>query len=314
MLKKLGIDKTELCIILLTLTLITFPFIGAPKSVLLYLFLFFVYMTLSMAWNLVAGYAGLVSLCPPAFFGLAGYSLAIFTLLKFSVCVAIGVGILVAILFALIISIPIFRLMGIYFSISTLVIPEALRIAFFLWRPIKGTFHGGGAGYMIPVTEKLKMETIYLFSLFVAAFSIYILKKIKNSKFGFGLAAIRDNQRAATSCGINVYKLKLQSFIISAILIALAGSVFYIYQGFIEPSSAFNIKWTMIAMLSTVIGGMGTLFGPVMGSAFVTFLHFLLARYGNLSLLIQGVILVAIMLLLPRGIMGFLLGKSNKVY
>lgn len=310
--RRTGLDNFDWGVCAAALVFALLPTFGVHKSLLLYFFIFFVYLSLGAAWNLVAGYAGLVSLCPPAFFGLAGYSLAILSLLSFPLWVGVAVGAFAAVFFSMAVAVPAFRLRGIYFSIGTLVIPEAMRIVFFLWRPVKGTLHGGGAGYMVAGIDKLGMSYFYIFATLLAAASVLILKKIKESKFGLGLAAIRDNQRTAISCGINVYRLKLQSFMLSAAITGLAGGAFYLYQGYIEPSSSFNIKWTMIAMLSTVIGGMGSVMGPVVGSAFVTFLHFSLARYGNLSLLIQGAILVLIMLLLPKGIVGFFSAKFRR--
>jgi branched-chain amino acid transport system permease protein len=136
----------------------------------------------------------------------------------------------------------------------------------------------------------------------------YILR----SKLGMGLAAIRDNDSTAESSGINVFNLKLYSFVIAAFVTGLAGAVFYIYQGFIEPTSAFSIRWLVTIMLATVIGGEGTEEGPVVGTIIVVFLYFLLARYAYISLIIQGVILVVIMLLAPQGIMGSL--RKTRTY
>lgn len=103
----------------------------------------------------------------------------------------------------------------------------------------------------------------------------------------------------------------MYAFVIATFLIGAAGAIFYIYQGYIAPVSAFNIKWLMIALLATVIGGIGTEEGPIVGTIIVVFLHFLLARYGALSLLIQGAILVIIMLLVPGGIVGFIRRKTR---
>jgi len=281
------------------------PIVGIPDSWVLYFFLFFVYLAMANMWNLLAGYAGLVSLCQPAFIGLAGYTLVICTWSGLSFYIGILAGAVVAAIFALLISIPVFRLSGMYFSIGTLVIPEALRIFFFLWRPVGGEMHGGGAGYMVKGVGGVSMAVFYWLALFVGLISVFVMRLILRSKLGMGLASIRDNERAAASCGIDVFRLKLHSFIISAFITGLAGGVFYIYQGYIEPASAFNIRWTMIVMLATVIGGMSTEEGPIIGTAVVVFLHFLLARYAGLSLLIQGIILVTLMLLTPRGIMGF---------
>jgi branched-chain amino acid transport system permease protein len=150
------------------------------------------------------------------------------------------------------------------------------------------------------------MTEFYWFALIIGLASIFLIRLILRSALGLGLASIRDNDRTAASIGIDVFKLKLYSFIIGAFVTGMAGGIFYIYQGYIEPASAFNIRWTMIVMLATVIGGMSIEAGPIVGTAVVVFLHFLLARYAGISLLIQGIILVGIMLLAPQGIMGFI--------
>jgi branched-chain amino acid transport system permease protein len=118
------------------------------------------------------------------------------------------------------------------------------------------------------------------------------------------LAAIRDNDGTAATSGINVFSLKLYSFVIAAFIMGIAGTIFYIYQGFIEPTSAFSIRWLITLMLATVIGGEGTEEGPIVGTIIVVILYFLLARYAEISLIIQGIILIGIMLLAPEGIVG----------
>ena len=298
--------------ITIAILLAVLPLVGMPRSWLLYLFLFFVYLTMANMWNLLAGYSGLISLCQPAFIGLAGYTLVICTWSGLPFYVGIIGGAVVAAVFALIISIPVFRLSGIYFAIGTLVIPEALRIVFFLWRPVGGELHGGGAGYMVKGVAGVSIAGFYWLALFIGIASVFLMRLILRSKLGLGLASIRDNDRAAASCGIGVFKLKLYSFLIAAFVTGIAGGIFYIYQGYIEPASAFNIRWTMIVMLATVIGGMSIEEGPIVGTAIVVFLHFLLARYAGISLLIQGIILIGIMLLVPQGIMGFI--RKTRMY
>jgi branched-chain amino acid transport system permease protein len=299
-------------LVTITVVLVVLPLAGMPRSWILYLFLFFIYLAMANMWNLLAGYSGLISLCQPAFIGLAGYTLVIFTWIGLPFYLGIIAGALVAAAFALLISIPVFRLSGIYFAIGTLVIPEALRIVFFLWRPVGGELHGGGAGYMVKGLTGVSMVEIYWLALVVGIGSIFLMRLILRSTLGLGLASIRDNDRTAASCGIDVFKLKLYSFVISAFVTGIAGGIFYIYQGYIEPASSFNIRWTMIVMLATVIGGMSTEEGPIVGTAVVVFLHFLLARYAGISLLIQGIILVGIMLLAPQGIMGFI--RKTRTY
>ena len=138
------------------------------------------------------------------------------------------------------------------------------------------------------------------------------MRYILRSKLGSGLAAIRDNDITAASSGVNVFTLKLYSFVISAFVTGIAGTIFYTYQGYIEPGSAFSVRWLIIIMLATVIGGEGTEEGPIVGTIIVVFLYFLLARYAEISQIIQGIILVAIMLLAPQGIMGFI--RKTRIY
>jgi branched-chain amino acid transport system permease protein len=291
-------------IIVAIVVLALFPVMGVPRVWLLYLFLFFTYLAMANMWNLLAGYSGLISLCPAAFIGLAGYTMTIMTWLGFPYYVGIIPGAIAAALFAGLISIPVFRMKGIYFAIGTLVVPEILRFVFLLWRPVGSVLYGRGAGYSVKGVAEVSMSEIYWMAMAIGFVSIFLMRYILRSKLGTGLAAIRDNDSTAASSGINVFGLKLTSFIIAAFITGLAGAIFYVYQGYIEPMSAFSIRWLIIIMLATVIGGEGTEDGPILGTIIVVVLYFLLARYAEISLLIQGVILVGIMLLAPQGIMG----------
>ena len=263
-------------------------------------------------WNLLSGYCGLTSLCQPAFLGLGGYTLVIFTWNDLPVAAGIIGGAVVSVIFVLLISKAVFRLRGIYFAIGTLVVPEALRVIFLNWRPVGDQIHGKGAGYMIKGIENLTMTHIYWLAILVGLASIFIMRAILSSKMGMGLAATRDNDGAASSLGINIFKLKLIAFMISAFVTAIAGSIFFMYQGYISPSVGFSMKWTMTMMLATVVGGVSTEIGPIIGTIIVVFLHFVLARYAGVSLIIQGVLLIVIMLLAPNGVMGFV--KNTKAY
>jgi branched-chain amino acid transport system permease protein len=291
-------------LIAVVVVLALLPIIGMPRIWLLYLFLFFIYLTMANMWNLLAGYSGLISLCPAAFIGLAGYTLAIGTWFNFPWYLGVIVGGVVAAAFAALISFPVFRLKGIYFAIGTLVLPEVLRFVFTIWAPIGEPVYGGGAGYPLQGIAGVSGSHTYWMALAIGVASIFLMRYILRSKLGSGLAAIRDNDSTAASCGINVFNLKLLSFIIAAFITGIAGAIFYVYQGFIEPVSAFSVRWLVIIMLATVIGGEGTEEGPVVGTVIVVVLYFLLARYAEISLIIQGVILIGIMLLAPQGIMG----------
>jgi len=294
------------------LLLAALPKLGLPQEWILYVLLFFVYLAMANMWNLLCGYSGLISLCQPAFVGIAGYTLVILVWIGVPFYVAIAAGGIIAGLFAVLISIPVFRLRGIYFAIGTLVVPEALRILFLLWRPVGGKLAGGGAGYMLRGMAGVTVAHYYWIACVVGIGSFFLMRLILRSKLGQGLAAIRDNDRSAASSGINVFKLKLYSFVVAASVTGIAGAVFYLYQGYIEPGGAFSIQWTMIPILATVIGGITTEAGPIIGTVVVVFLDFLLARYAGFSMLIQGAILVVIMLLAPQGILE--IGRQVRSY
>jgi len=289
-----------------TLALAVLPLLGAPRSWLIYLFLFCIYLALSNMWNLLAGYSGLVSLCQPAFLGIAGYGMVLGTWLGVPWYLGLLGGAALAAIFALLLSNAVFRLTGVYFSIGTLVVPEALRMIFYLWRPVGGAMQGGGAGYMVKGIENLTPLHFYWLAILTGVASMVVMRIILRSDLGLGLAAVRDNEKSAAASGVDVFRLKVYTFMISAALTGLAGAVYYLNNGYIEPSATFNVKWTMSLLLATVIGGVRTEEGPFLGSIVAVFLYFALARYSGFSLLIQGIILVVIMLVSPQGIVGML--------
>ena len=305
-------QRSTLSALAIIIVLAILPVLGVPQTWLLYLFLFFAYLAMANMWNLLAGYCGLISLCQPAFLGLAGYTIVIFTWSGLPFYLGIIVGGIIAAAFAVVISVPVFRLKGVYFAVGTLIVPEILRIVFYLWKPVGGELHGGGAGYMLKGVSELTLREHYWFAFVIGIGSILVVRSILRSKMGLALAAIRDNDNTAASSGVNVFGLKLYVFVISSFVTGIAGGIFFVYQGYIEPVSTFNVRWTMTLMIATVAGGMGTQGGPVIGTIIVVVLHFLLARYEGISLLVQGIILLGVMLLAPQGILGSL--RDTRAY
>jgi branched-chain amino acid transport system permease protein len=288
------------------------PVFGIPQSWLLFLFLFFIYLAMANAWNLLAGYSGLISLCQPAFVGLGAYTVALMAWVGVPLYLGIMAGVGISAAFAVIISIPAFRMKGTYFAIGTLIVPEVLRLVFLVWRPVGGDVVGGGAGYAIKRATEMSAIHIYWMALAVGIMSVFIMRVILGSSLGLGLAAVRDNEKSSASSGVNVFKLKLYSFVIGAIITGAAGGVFYVFQGYVDPVSAFSIQWSIALILAAVLGGIGTEEGPIVGTAIVVLLHFLLAKYAGVSLLIQGIILTGIMLITPQGIVGYL--RQKQIY
>ena len=297
---------TTLVAVAALVVLALFPVIGISLSWLNYLFLFFIYLALANMWNLLAGYTGLICLCPHAFVGLAGYTLAIGTFVGVPFQAGLIAGAVVAALFALIISYPVFRMKGIYFAIGTLILPEILKVWFSFWRPVGNLYQGKGAGYAVKGIAGVTLGDTYWLGLAIAAASIFVVYMILRSRLGLGLTAIRDNENTAASAGANVFRLKLSSFLIAAFIMGLAGAAYYIFSPRIQPTGGFSIRWLLVPLIATVIGGEGTEEGPIIGAAIVTFLTFQLADYGAWSLLIQGVILLAVVTLMPQGIAGLL--------
>ena len=283
-----------------------FPLIGVPLSWLNYLFSFFIYLALANMWNLLAGYTGLICLCPHAFIGLAGYTMAIGTQVGMPFQVGLIAGAAVAAIFALVISYPVFRMKGIYFAIGTLVLPEVLKQWFNYWSPVGTVYQGVGAGYSVIGLAGFSLENKYLLALAIAAAAIFAVYMILRSKLGLGLTAIRDNENTAASSGVNIFRLKLSVFLIAAFIMGIAGAAYFIHNPKIQPAGGFSISWLLLPLMATVIGGEGTEEGPIIGAAIVTFLRFLLADYGAWSLFIQGIILVGVVVAMPQGIAGVL--------
>ncbi|UCD21584.1 MAG: branched-chain amino acid ABC transporter permease [Chloroflexota bacterium] len=297
---------TTLAPIAVLVVLALFPLIGVPLSWLNYLFSFFIILALANMWNLLAGYTGLICLCPHAFVGLAGYTMAIGTQIGMPFQVGLIAGAAVAAVFALVISYPVFRMKGIYFAIGTLVLPEVLRQWFTYWRPVGTVYQGGGAGYSVVGLAGFSLGDKYWLALAIAAAAIFVVYKILRAKLGLGLTAIRDNENTAASSGVNIFRLKLVSFLIAAFIMGIAGAAYFIHNPKIQPGGGFGISWLLLPLMATVIGGEGTEEGPIIGAAIVTFLRFLLADYGDWSLFVQGIVLIVVVVAMPQGIAGLL--------
>jgi branched-chain amino acid transport system permease protein len=267
------------------------------------IFLYLIYLIMANMWNLLAGYTGLICLGHASFIGIAAYTVGIFAMTGLPYYLGIIAGGLTAAMLSALIAIPTFKMKGVFFAIGTLIVSEALRAFFTVFKPASGAIWGGAG---IPIRTAVSLKELYYFILPVALASIILLKLILNSKIGLGLMAIRDNETAALTCGVPIFKCKLYSFLISSFFTGLAAGAFYIYQGHVEPVSAFGVTWTMLLIIAVTIGGMGTIEGPIIGAGIAVFLQIALARYAGLSLFIEGFLILVIMLLQPRGIAHFL--------
>jgi len=264
---------------------------------------FFILVIMATMWNLLAGYAGMVSIGQQAFVGLGAYATLYFAIKGMNPFVAVPFAALVCAVLAVPITYLLFRLRGGYFSIATWVVSDTALL-------IIGTIAvlGGGTGRTMPGLQSLSpSETAhfsYLATWFVALIVVTGTYFLLRSRTGLVLASIRDNEVAARSAGVNVTAARRSIFIIAAAGCGAAGAVLAISQPFIQPSNEFNLQWAAEMLFVSMIGGLGTIEGPIIGSILFFVLQQTLQQQGVWYLIIVGALAVAVALWQPRGLWG----------
>jgi branched-chain amino acid transport system permease protein len=271
----------------------------------------YAYVALASLWNLLAGYAGLVSVGQQAYVGLGGYVL-------FAAIILAGVHPLAAVPLAgvigAVVALPVaglmFRLRGHYFAIGTWVVAEVFRL---ISSQISAL--GGGSGISLPagiVTAMASSRQMREFLLYWVALALVVLVLaaivlLLRSRYGLALTAIRDNELAARSNGVDVTRTKLVVYILTAFGTAMVGALIFLQKLRISPDTAFSVNdWTAFVIFITVIGGIGRVEGPIIGTIVFFALRQTLADLGSFYLLMLGAVAIAMMLLAPKGIWGFL--------
>lgn len=299
----------------------------AGRGLIQDMFFIFTMLSLAQCWNLLAGYGGLVSIGQQAFVGIGGYALfASSILLGIDPVVAVLIGGIVAALLAIPMAFFAFRLTGAYFAIGTWVIAEVVRLLVAQWKAV-----GGGTGTSLPnsirkeimFTEAIQellgvraaasrdILAYWLALLLVVAIiaSIYCLLRTKR---GLALAAVRDNLQAAQSIGVDAVRIKWFVFVTAAIGTGMTGALIYMQKARISPDAGFSVQdWTAYVIFIVVIGGIGTIEGPIIGVLVFFALQALLADFGSWYLMILGVFGVAIMLFAPRGLWGLFYDRTG---
>jgi branched-chain amino acid transport system permease protein len=266
---------------------------------------FFTLLAIAEMWNLMAGYAGLVSIGQQAFVGLGAYGLYVFAdLVGLHPILAIAVTAVVVGLIAVGTSFFIFRLDGGYFAIGTWVMAEVFRLAIVSEKAV-----GAGTGVSIHSLAVFgaqgRLAITYWLALGVGFGAVAICALIMRSRLGLALRSIRDSEVAARSLGVNVFRIKVIVYLIAAIGCSIAGSVTYMNLLRIQPSAAFGVSWTAWAIFIVIIGGLGRVEGPVFGAIVFIALRELLADYGGAYLILLGLIAISISIMAPRGLWGF---------
>ena len=276
------------------------PFV-APRSeyAIEVLFLIFLYGAMATAWNLLGGFAGQVSFGHAAFLGIGAYATTILTASGVSLWLSVPVSALLAGLYSLVIGIPAFRLRGPYFSIATIGIGEATRLIALNWTSLTG----GASGLTLASAPPLVQQYFAALALLVAA--VGLAAWIRVSRFGYALAAVRQDTDAAETLGVATTVTKTQALFLSACILGVAGSVYALHYLFISPDSVFGFSTSISLVIMPIIGGLGTVTGPLIGAVVYTFIREqFAATLANVDLLAFGILLIAIVVFEPRGILG----------
>jgi branched-chain amino acid transport system permease protein len=302
-------DKTYIIIVVaVTLMLALVPFVlDTEKSFIVYfLFLSFCLVIMTQGWNLVAGYTGQISLGQHAFFGLGAYATAMtwhYDLLGmnyyFNPVLMILSG-LVAAVFAVVIGIPLLsKLHGDYFALGTLGFGEIIKVVF-----IKGgALTKGPIGILLPSAVYSTLKPHYWTALFLALLATAVVYYMSRSRIGLALVAIREDEMAAEAKGINSLKYKVLAFAVNAFLVGVCGSLYAFYLFHVNPEGFLILKWTLYPIIMCVMGGSGTIIGPVIG----VFLMNGVFTFANIYFpaihpIMSGVIIILVMLFMPKGL------------
>jgi branched-chain amino acid transport system permease protein len=273
------------------------------------------------AWNLMGGYAKQLSLGHVAFFGLGAYTS---TLMQIDLNISPWIGMLAGGVVAMLASLPIgwlcFRLRGPYFTIATIATAQVLMLIVLKFRD----FAWGAEGTTIPNlgSDPLMMQfdaksAYYYIAFGMLALGLAITYAVERSRIGYYLVAIGENEDAAEAIGVNAPRIKRDIYMLSAFLTALAGTFYTQYIYFIDPPTAFSFNISIEAALVSIVGGIGTLWGPVIGTVLLETTSALLQSWlgnaiGGIQLTVYSLILMAMILWRPTGIMGFLTDLAGR--
>jgi len=252
---------------------------------------------LAQGWNIIGGYTGYASFGNSVFYGLGGYGVAI-AMVQWQLPFGIGLvfGVLLAIVFAVLLGLPVLRLKGHYFAIATLALSQVMTAIV-----SNVGLAGQNIGLVLPPlnNDRLFYE-LALGLLVIATLTIFWLTR---SRFGFGLIAIRENEEAAAVMGVNTTLYKVLAFTLSGVFSALAGGIHAYWITFLDPESAFDISLNVKMIIMAVFGGPGTVLGPIVGALSLSAVsEFLSSEVTSVAGLFFGIVIVAAVVMMPLGL------------
>lgn len=258
-------------------------------------------VVLASAWNLLGGFAGQISLGYSAFVGIGAYTTVLLANAGWNPWLTLPVAAVLALLFSVLVGLPTFRLRGPYFSIATIGVGEAVRVI------ASGVdFTGGSSGLRMPSATFHFLPNYYGMA-GLALLTVAVVAWVRNNAFGLALEAIRQDIDAAEALGIPSTRFKLWAHALSAALVGAAGGLFAMNFQYISPGSVFDFRLSLSIVLMPIVGGIGTVVGPVLGAVLFSYLQIKLLASPALRdsyLFIYGGLLMAVMLFEPRGIIG----------
>lgn len=286
------------------------PFLVGPSQ-LFPLVNLFAYVMLAVTWNLLAGYGGMVSVGQQAYIGLGAYGLVYLSgTLGVNGFLAVPLAALVAALVAIPVSFLAFRLSGGYFAVGTWVVAEVFRLV-----TVQFGVLGAGSGTSISALSdydrEIRIALTYWVALAAAVVVVVGSVVIVRSRFGLALGAVRDDPTAAASSGVAVSAAKRVVFVVAAAGAGLAGGVIAIGALQVQPDSIYSVQWTAFMIFMVVIGGVGTIEGPLIGAIVFYVLQRTLAQYGATYLVVLGVVAIVIVLTSPNGLWGLARGRRG---
>ena len=309
--------------VILLVIILLLPLFIPSRYILRTLVNIFFFAALGCAWNIIGGYAGQLSLAHASFMAIGAYPTALL-LLHLNVPPWIGFipGIFLAVGVAYLLGHLVFGLRGPYFALSTLAFGEILRILLLHFRDQTG----GSLGVTIPFKGtniwNLQFATeppYYYICLALLGLCLYVTARVHNSRMGYYLQAIKENQDAAENLGIDLANTKVQAFIISAVLTALLGSFYVAYFYYIDPDSVAGLDLSIKIILVAIIGGVGTVWGPIIGACILVPLteisnYLFGSGRAGVSLVIYAIILIIVVLFTPRGLITLIPGAEGQRY
>jgi branched-chain amino acid transport system permease protein len=288
--------------LLLVAALAALPLLDPGPEIIRLVFITLVWITASVAWNLIGGFGGQVSFGFAVFYGLGAYTAALALNRGINAWIAFLLGAMVALLASLLVGLPTFRLRGPYFAIATIGASEAVRV---IMTNVSVT--GGASGYRIMESGVFHQLEHFYSALGLAVLAVAACILVRRSKLGLALVAIREDEDAASDLGVNPYRAKLVAHSLAAALTGAAGGVYAHYAAFIHPQGVFAFSISVAILLMPIIGGVGTIWGPVIGAVVYGLVHEeVVASFPQLHLLLYGSLLILIVIFEPRGIMGLL--------